>query len=288
MVQDDEISLFDLLEKLRGGWKGVVGGTVLGIAGALLAIVATPLKYEAVAVIQVGQVGQVGQAKVNVFGVEAPVQTVQRMNTSAFQSRVAEALGDLAQSNSRAMNGLAVQVIKATVGTEIPLIELRASGSTPAAAQKRAEAAVVELVKVHDELAQPALARMRAELAVSRERLNNAERDLKILEKLATTTSVKDERLSQVALMTSLRIQKEAETFNQRQLVMALEAALGAPATQPTRTIEPVFASDRPVAPKKSLLIALGVVGGLLLGVMSVFVADAWRRARQSKRTETS
>ena len=61
VLQDDEISIFDIWEKLRGGWKAVVGGTVLGIAGALLAIVVTPLKYEAVAVIQVGQVGQVGQ-----------------------------------------------------------------------------------------------------------------------------------------------------------------------------------------------------------------------------------
>ena len=38
MVRDDEISLFDLWEKLREGWLVVVGGTVLGIVGAVLAI----------------------------------------------------------------------------------------------------------------------------------------------------------------------------------------------------------------------------------------------------------
>ena len=57
MMQDDEISLFDLWEKLREGWLAVVGGAVLGIAGAVLAIFLIPPKYEAVAVVQVGQVG---------------------------------------------------------------------------------------------------------------------------------------------------------------------------------------------------------------------------------------
>ena len=300
VLQEEEISLFELFEKLREGWRTVVGGTALGIAGAVLAIAVTPPRYEAVAIVQVGQVGQAGQAgqagqgKVNSSPVEAPIQTVERMKTPAFQRRVAEALGDrewlgnIARSNSGMTNDLALQIIKATAGSDRPLIELRASGSTPEAAQKKAEAAVVQLIGVHDALAQPALAQMRAELAVSRDRLASAERDLQVLAKMATDASIKDERFTQVALMTSLRIQKEEETFIQRQMIMALETAMVAPATQPARTIEPVFASDKPVAPKKSLLMALGSVGGLLLGVMSVFLGDVWRRARQHRRTEIS
>lgn len=291
MLQEEEISLFDLWQRLREGRKIVFGAVVLGMVGAFMAIFLISPKYEAVAVVQVGQVGQVGQVKVSGVPVEAPIQAVERMKTPAFQRRVAEDLGDQAwlMDLSRAASGvtkdLAVQVVKATAvaGDQVPLIELRSSGSAPDAAKNKAEAAVGQLIKVHDELAQPALARMRSDLAITREKLASAERDLKSLDKLVASASVKDDRFTQLSLITSLRIQKESETFNQRQMIMALETALDVPATQRARTIEAVFVSDKPVSPKKSLLLALGVIGGLLFGVMWVFAADAWNRARERK-----
>ena len=125
---------------------------------------------------------------------------------------------------------------------------------------------------------------MRADLAISREKLKSAEQDLARLNRLASSTAVKDDRFTQLALMTSLRIQKETEVFSQRQMIMALETALAAPATQPAKAIEPVFVADIPVSPKKSLLLALGLIGGLLLGVIGVFVSDAWRCRMSEQR----
>ena len=61
VVHEDEISLFDLWEKLRDGWRLVLGGTVLGAVCAGATLMVLPPKYEAVAVVQVGQVGQVVQ-----------------------------------------------------------------------------------------------------------------------------------------------------------------------------------------------------------------------------------
>ena len=300
VMQGDEISLFDLWEKLRDGWKAVVGGLVLGIAGAVSGIVLIPPKYEAVAVIQVGQVGQValvdlggqvGQVAVGGQPVEPPVQAVERMKTAAFQRKVAEALndqewlGEIARSATGSTNLLWMQVIKGTVGSQIPLIEVRAGGDSPEAAKRKVESAVAELVKAHAELAQPALARMLADLAINREKLASAERDLATLTKLVEAAGIKDDRFTQLALMTSLRIQKEAETFGQRQMIMALETALGAPATQSARAIEAVFVPEKPVSPKRSLLLALGAVGGLLAGVLWVFVADTRRRAKAARAT---
>ena len=63
VLQDDEISLFDLCETLWKGWKTLVGATVLGIAVALGAIFIISPKYEAVAVVQVGQVGTADHAR---------------------------------------------------------------------------------------------------------------------------------------------------------------------------------------------------------------------------------
>ena len=58
---DDGISLFELLQKLRAGWRWLVGGVLLGGLGAALAVAILPNQYEAVAIVQVGQIGQVAQ-----------------------------------------------------------------------------------------------------------------------------------------------------------------------------------------------------------------------------------
>jgi len=107
------------------------------------------------------------------------------------------------------------------------------------------------------------------------------------LAKSVETTVVKDERFTQIALMTSLRTQKEAETFAQRQTISALETALSAPATQPTRPIERIFVPEKPISPKKALLLILGSMGGLLIGILWIIFTDSWQRARR-KRQESA
>ncbi len=290
MMQADEISLYDLWERLQQGWRSIAAGVTIGIAGAVAGIVLLPPKYEAVAVVQVGQVGQVGQVRVSGQPVEPPVQAVERMNAPAFQRRVAQTLGDqdwlraLDQSSTGVSNALALKIIKSTATAEVPLIELRTGAESPEAAKRKAETVVAELVKVHSELAQPALTRMRADLKVNREKLASAERDLATLTQLVAAAGVKDERFTQLALMTSLRIQKESETFGQRQMITALETALESPATQSARAIEAIFVPETPASPKKTLLLALGTLGGLMVGVLWAFLANAWRQARAARK----
>lgn len=210
------------------------------------------------------------------------------MKTPAFHRRVAESLGDQKWldevAHSGATKDLALQIIKATVGAEqVPLIELRVTGASPEESRKKAMAAISQLINIHGEMAKSALTRMRSDLALTREKLTGAERDLETLNKLVATATVKDDRFTQLALMTSLRIQKESETFSQRQMIMALETALEVPATQPAKAIEEVFISNKPVSPKKTPLLAIGLIGGLLAGVVAVFFVDAWRRARRER-----
>ena len=286
MMQVDEISLFDLWEKLRGGWRGVVLGLVLGVAVAVLAIYMIPPTYEAVAVVQVGQVGQVekigqvGQAAP--LPVEPPAQSVERIKTPTFQMAQAERLGnqdwinDLRLSSNATTKYIRAQVLKASPN----LIELIASADSAGAAKSIVEASIQGLAAKQEEIAKPMVDKMKLDLSVAKEKLLSAEKELEGLNKLMANAGVKDDRFTQISLITSLRVQKEAEVFAQRQAIMAYETALMPPATQPAKALEGIFVVDKPVSPKKGLLLALGIIGGLLGGVLGIFVADGWRRAR--------
>lgn len=296
--ESEEISLFDLLEKLRDGWKAVAGGLVLGVAGAVAGIVLIPPKYEAVAVIQVGQIGQVGPvAQVGLVGqvITLPVEptqlVVERMKTPAFQMVVAREAGiqgwidALGRSATAGGDYLSLQVSKATVGqNSAPLMELRAKAESSEDARKIADVAIQELGKRQADIAKPSIERMQADLAIAKEKRQRAEEGLDSLSKLVATAGVKDDRFTQLSLMNSLRLQKESELFFQRQMVTALEGALSAPATQAAKAIEGVFVSEKPVSPKRTLLLALGSIGGLLAGVLWVFISDAWRRAAAQRK----
>lgn len=279
MQLENEISLLDLWDRLCEGKIYIFGATFSGILLAFAAILLMSPKFEAVAIVQVGQV--------NNALVEPATQAIERIKTPAFQIKAAKSIADqdwlegLMASSGGTTKDLSVQGVKATSNA---LIELKANASTPEFAVKKLEAVMGELVKFHEELALPTLSKLRDELAIAKEKLLKAEKDLDELSKLVTSASVKDDRFTQLSLMTAVRLQKESEIFGQRQAIMALETALSAPATMPAKAIEAVFVSDRPVSPKKSLLIMLGAIGGLLIGIIWVFILGAWQRAREARQ----
>lgn len=296
LVADDEFGLFDLWQTLQAGWRYVLGGVVIGVIGAGAMIVLTPAKYEAVAVVQVGQVGQVRQVdqggqmvEVTSHPVEPASQTIERMKTSAFQLGVAEKLGtqawvaDLRASTNATGKYISPQLMKGTIAGPSPLIELKTTGDSAEYAKNIASASVLELANRQAEIAKPMIDKLRLDLKIAREKLASVENELEVINKLVTNVGVKDDRFTQISLMTTLGVQKKSELFTQRQLISALETALMPPATQSAKAIEEIFVTEKPVSPKKGMLIALGLIGGLLVGGISVFVIDAVRRATEQR-----
>jgi len=299
LVADDEFSLFDLWQTLQAGWHYLLGGMAIGVMGAGTVIVLTPAKYEAVAVVQVGQVGQVGQlgqvgqdGQVTSHPVEPASQTIERMKTSAFQLGVAEKLGnqawiaDLRASANATGKYISPQLMKGTIAGPSPLIELKTNSDSAEYAKKIASASVLELANRQAEIAKPMIDKLRLDLTIAKEKLASVENELEGINKLVVNVGVKDDRFTQLSLMTTLGVQKKSELFTQRQLISALETALMPPATQSAKAIEEVFVTERPVSPKKGLLITLGLIGGLLAGVMAVFVKDAVRHAKEKRIVE--
>lgn len=271
-MEEDEISLFDLYAKLRKGWRGILGGGLSGLIASVLAVVFIPPKYEAVAMLQAGRVaGTV---------VEDPPIIVERLKSPAFLVEIAQDVGDQDWQED-IHDGEGRNVLTALVPRTNPsVVEVRIKARSPEAAKKIADSATEMLIKRQNELSKGVLGKIRFDLDVAKEKLVRAENELSTLSKTVNSTQVRDERFSQVSLLISLRLQKESEMFGLRQTVNALEISLLSPATQSAKVLEDIFVSRKPVSPKKTLLLALGLVGGLLLGVMFVFFNDAWQQAR--------
>ena len=274
-IEEEEISLFDLYEKLRKGWRSILGGVFLGLVLSGLAIVFTSPKYEALAMLQTGRVaGTV---------VEEPTIIAERLKSPALLLEIAEDVGD--QDWLEAIqDGGGRNILMAVVPKTNPsVVEVKILARSSDAAKKIASSTTEMLIKRQNELSKGVKGKIRFDLDVAKEKLGRAEKELLALTKTLDSTKIKDGQFSQISLLTSLRLQKESEMFGLRQSVYALEISLLPPATQPAKVLEDIFVSRKPVSPKKSLLLALGLVGGLLSGVMFVFFNDAWQRARERR-----
>lgn len=301
--------LINVVDNLRDGWRCLAGGAVIGLSAAGIAIGVIPAKYEAAVLLQVGQVGQVGfvghagqgwsgelavpagqavqavqAGHVGSQPVESVTYAVERMKSPMFHLRVAESIGDeewigrIKSSGARGVKDFSPKIIKTA-----SIIDLSVVAESKEKAGVIADAVIAELAKTHAELAKPELSKLRSDLLVAKEKLAGAEKEREAIDKVITAAGIKDERFTQLAMMISLRSQKETEIYSQRQLVTALEIALAEPATQPARAIEPVFVSERPVSPRTGMTMALGLMGGLLAGAMLFLVRAAWRRERNGQ-----
>lgn len=274
-MADDEISLFELFEQLRNGWRTVAGGLLVGVLGAGAAIALLPAQYQASTLIEVGQV--------NAAGLEVPAVTVERMKSPAFVLEVAQQSGiEVADATDAARR------LSASLQRNAPLIEVKTTGASRDEAIRLAESAIKLLHDKHMQLFEPRVKQLRSELDVTREKLGIVESELAVVDKTMAEAGRQGARAAALPyeLLTSLRVQKATEAISLRQAIVGYNAALLPPATRPTDTVEGVYASRRPVSPRKALLLALGAVGGLLAGTLLVFLANGWRNAQRERNAQ--
>ena len=276
MQAGDEISLFDLWEKLQEGWRFVAGGTAIGVLAAGVAIGVIPVKYEAVSTIRIGVVSG--------MEIEAATTTLERFKSSMFVLEAAQKSGSAKLAERISLgDGVTGDYVKAQLVKGTSLVELKTSSDTPDSAKKLNDMLVQQLMQRHEVQGAPLKEKLKSEIALVREKLSTVEKELAELSEISYVKTPKDIQFSAVSLLVSQRIQKQSEVFGLRQQVTNLELMMVSPATQNTQAVEMSFVPVKPVSPKTNLLLALGLIGGLLVGVLSVFIRDGWLRAKQAR-----
>lgn len=262
---DDEISLWDIVYFLKDGSRWLVGGLVFGLLGALGYVLVSPAQYEATAIVQPATVGMPTTTTTTTKGVEVEsvAQTLERLKLPTFYD---EAMLKACQAPSQqALSG----GVKASQVKGNSLIQVSYRARSVAVAEACVNAVVATLARSQAEIAAPIIKTLEEQLSLSRQRLADEKAFQAQAEKRVSGSA--DGSL----LMLKALSKREDIIQLQRQLVDQ-SVQLSVPITQPVRLLEPIYAPERPVAPKKLPVLAGGLFGGLVLGGLAFFVRRSW------------
>lgn len=269
LQNDDEISVWDVVNFLKDGWCWLVGGLLLGLAYAVGYLVVMPLVYEATAVLQPATVGMpITAATTTVISmkgaeIEPVARTLERLKLPTFYT---DELVKTCQASS--MQALASSVAANQVKGDA-LIQVSYRASTVAVAEACVNAVISQLINSQASVAAPLIKALEEQLQGTQRQLNEAVSFQSQLEKRAVAGS-------DTASLLVLALSKRESVVRLQKLVDEEKVLLSAPVTQPMQLLEPIYVPEKPVLPKKLPVLAAGVLGGLVLGGLAFLVRRSW------------
>jgi len=264
---DDELSLWDILNFLKEGWLWLVFGLAGGLAGAVGFVVVSPAQFEAMAIVQPATVGLPTTTTTTTTKgaeVEPVAQTLERLKLPTFYD---ETMLQACQAPSRlALSGS----VKASQVKGNSLIQVSYRASSIAVAEACVNAVVEQLTQSQTSIAEPLQKTLEEQLVLTKKQLTESESFQAQLEKRATSSA---DGASFLMLNT---LSKREEIVRLQKVLVEQKVQLSAPLTQPMQLLEPIYAPDKPVAPKKLPVLTGGLFGGLVLGALVFFVRRSW------------
>lgn len=114
-------------------------------------------------------------------------------------------------------------------------------------------------------------------LELTKTQLVEAERVQSMLDKRSMGSfDAADAKFSQTMLLLSATFSKKEEIQRLRKSVLEQMANLEPPMTQPAQLIEPIYAPEQAVFPKRVPVLVGGLFGGLVFGGLAFFVRRSW------------
>ena len=253
---DHEISLLDILRFLKGAWKAIAIFGLIGIALSIAYLAITPKQYEASVQITMAQIGAANNNNINPLGVniEEPALLIARLSSpTSFTSEVIAACGLQDQENPSVLlsKSIKLTLLKGVAN----VVELKTFGPTPQLAQECA-LAVFDLIKTTQaQIVAPYIEEAKVKLADDEDRLQKAK-------DLVTRSDKSGSAMSASYLSTRDEIRYLLDE------ITSLKNVVSSNQNRSTRMVAPIYAGDAPIGPKKRMVLAAGLFGGLFLGLL--------------------
>lgn len=252
---ETEISLIDILLFLKKAWKTIAIAALAGLALSITYLAITPKQYEAVAQITMAQI-RAANNNTNPLGVnvEEPAFLITRMSSpTSFTPEVIAACGLQDQANAALALSKSIKLTIPKGGANV--VELKTFGPSPQATQE-CNLAIFELIKTTQSLIiAPYIADAKVMMDDSIERLAKAK-------DLVVRADKSGSAMGAAYLSTSDEIRYLLDK------ITALKNVVISNQNLTTRLVSPIYTSDMPITPKKRNVLAVGLFGGLFLGLL--------------------
>ncbi len=265
---DNELGLFYLFDLLRRGWFWLVGGAILGCAGAYGLVATMAPTYQAQVLVRIGTVAKTI--------LEPASTTVERINSPAFRLEVAQASNDQQLLRRLSRKAGSDRFMSASLIRDSQLVSLVVHAASTDQARTLGVLALEAIQQRHETMTAALVDKARSDIEVLKDKLKLVEQELAALAQSRAQTSSRDAMaIGSAALLTNLQLERRGEITSLREDIAGMEFALLPPATMPTAAIEPIFVGEDPVSPRLIPWLVVGMLGGLLMGV-AVAVAREW------------
>lgn len=274
MNDEDEIDLWELFEQIKSGWLWWMAGACIGLAGAIGYLFVVPPQYEATAVVQPATIGVGSSGGLTKVPVEPIVQTLERLKLPTFYSKDAVKTCQVDHAKDLTTD------IKSSVIKGNTLLMLKFRAESVAVAESCLTEVVDLLVASQDKAALPLIKELQQQRALTQKQIIELEKFLAQYDKSLTQTPAAPDIISLLFLTAE---SKRDELLNLQKLYNDQRTMLTEPLTQRLSVLEDIYTSDRPVFPKKSLTVLIGLMGGFFVGLLALFVHRSFRRRFMTK-----
>jgi len=272
-ARQDEIQLTDVWIMLMRQKKVIFVTLCFALICAIAFLALVPKEWEGTAIIRIGQVGRV--APDHPQSIEPIDLAIDRMKlTSVFQNQVLNGLNIPVDSSE----AIFIRKHITFEARQSGVIEMKVTAHTPNDARVISEAMVKHLVDIHSKLAELQVASLKIQSNNIANQLQDAlsEREKSIQGVVDMGRTGIGKTAGEVALLGS--VAGSSQNYVIRDLQRSefeIDDQLGSAITYPTQLLESVAISDEPVFPSKSLVWALALILGLVIGSLIACFRDS-------------
>jgi LPS O-antigen subunit length determinant protein (WzzB/FepE family) len=270
-IDEDELSLTDIVNFILEDWRIIVGFTLLGLGAAVAFINLAPKQYEAIAQIKMAQIASPNNNNNNInplgVNIEEPAALIARMALpTTYSSEITEACGLSGKEDS---SQLLTKKIKLSIPRQISnTIDLKLRDASPELA-KNCSTSVFNLIKSSQEkLIAPYIEDAKSKLAIEQERLARATQ-------LITRADKSGAAFSAAYLATRDEIRYLLDQITGLQNIITQNES------RATRLTAPIYIKDQPVFPPQRNSLLIGILGGGFLGLLFALIRKWYRSHRK-------
>ncbi len=266
-ITDDEISIKDIIDFLVESWKAIIATGMLGAAAALAFVMLTPSQYEATAQIQMAQISisnNNNNNNTNPLGsnVEPPSLLIARHQVpSTYTEDEIKACG--LEGKKMPQESLSKLAKFTPVKGVDSIVELKIRLESKEGALACAQALFANVKESQSLIIKPYIEEAKSLLAKYQVRLQE------------TQALVAKADKSGSALSAAYLANRDEVKFLTDESIR-LNALITSGDARQTKLVAPVYVSDLPVFPKKSVSLVVGLLAGLFVGLLLVLLRKAW------------